>query len=465
MHKLYWKIFLSFWLITILTIVTAAWVTNQVAHNTTAPVNEKFFLDNYANAAVATFESGHHEAFNRWIKYIGFNKKVRIFLLNKNGEVFGMEPIPDIVKTVSQKWKDKKFGNKVFRGRDYLLSTNIIANNGAEYRMMLYFSSPLQSLWNISKRTLATRLVFAMLFSGVICFFLSKYLTKPLISLGYAAKDIASGHLHTRVENTARMRNDEIGELAEEFNLMAENLEQMSSSKQRLIQDISHELRSPLARLHIALEIARKKTQDMASAELDRIELETERLNELIGEMLDLAKMDELRVKLNREDHSLRTILEDIAEDANFEFAKDTPRVIVPDTADIQLTVDRKLLHRAIENIVRNALRYSEPETTVELNLAYADDGKQVVIEVKDRGPGVPEEELEKIFEPFHRVDTSREKKTGGYGLGLAIAMQALHLHGGQITAKNREQGGLKVILSLPAHTRHHWSCHLKVSV
>ncbi len=297
---------------------------------------------------------------------------------------------------------------------------------------------------------LTARLLIAIFISGLICYLLSIYLTQPLRSLRLAAKSLATGKLNTRVGRFVGHHKDEIAELSYEFDSMAEQLETLIKSKQRLLQDVSHELRSPLARLQIAIELGRKKSNNLAKKEFDRMEGECLRLNSLIGEALDFARLDQSTNTLNTSLVNLPTLLEGIINDANYEFTKTTPRVIIGKIEPYQLMLDARLIHRAIENILRNALRYSPTSQVVVISLHKEARQKNVCIDIEDSGPGVPNEQLTKIFNPFYRVDTAREKKTGGYGLGLAIAKQAIQLHNGEIQATNRKQGGLLVRITLP---------------
>lgn len=296
---------------------------------------------------------------------------------------------------------------------------------------------------------LSERLIIAIFISGLICYLLSRYLTKPLHSLSLAAKSLATGKLHTRVGHFAGHNKDEIAELSLEFDSMAEQLETLIISKERLLQDISHELRSPLARLQIAIELGRQKTQALADDEFDRMEAECLRLNILISEILDYARLDQSTNTLNKKATNLPKIITTLVSNANYEFSSDTPRVIIKKLDACQLMLDERLIYRAIENVLRNALQYTPKDHSVYVSLDLDDSLQHVKIIIEDTGPGVPDEQLSKIFNPFYRVDTSRAKKTGGYGLGLAIAKQAIHLHGGSIHASNCVHGGLIVEMIL----------------
>jgi len=296
---------------------------------------------------------------------------------------------------------------------------------------------------------MAIPLLIAIFVSGLICYLLSMYFTQPLRSLRLAAKSLATGQLNTRVGHFFGHYNDEIAELSREFDRMAEHLETLIHSKQRLLQDLSHELCSPLARLQIAIELARIKSP-LANKTFDRMELECLRLNTLIGEALDFARLDKLTDVINKSWIDLPTLITDLIADANFEFAKNRARLNIVNACSYELMGDKRLIHRAIENILRNALRYSPKDKTVVISLHKDFDQHKVYIDTEDNGPGVPEDQLTKIFNPFYRVDTARQKDTGGYGLGLTIAKRAIELHGGEIHVKNRKGGGLMLRIILP---------------
>ncbi|KTD20793.1 sensor histidine kinase CpxA [Legionella lansingensis] len=450
MRSLYWKIFLSFWLATILIIITTAWVTSEIAQKSSIPARERVFMDSYATAAVATFESGRHVALKKWLNHIGASRKMTLYLLSSNGEIVGNQSPPAVVKQISNNLVAEDLDEGVLKFGDIIVSHEILSTSGKAYRLVAVSEKPLAHFVEIPWAGLTIRLAIAIIISGLICYLLSIYLTQPLRSLRMAAKSIATGQLSTRVGRFKGHRRDEIAELSGEFDRMAEQLETIVNSKERLLQDISHELRSPLARLQIAIELGRKKAGQLAGVEFSRMEVECLRLNTLIGEILEFARLDKSFAQLNRTLVDLPSLLEQIITDANFELRTSKPGVFLREAQTCQLFLDERLIHRAIENIIRNALHYSAPNPQVNVSLRFDDNHSQVYIDIEDNGPGVPEQQLEKIFNPFYRVDTSREKKTGGYGLGLSIAQQAIKLHHGFICAMNRKEGGLLVRICLP---------------
>ncbi len=450
MRNLYWKIFLSFWLATILIIVTTAWITSQISRSSSLPAHEQLFMDSYANAAVATYEAGKVVALQEWFKRIGNLRHLGVFLISNNGKIIGSGPVPNKVKRISADFSSNGLDEGILKTGKLLVSHEILSNSGTAYRLVAVMEKPLTHLIQIPWTGLLLRLSIAVFFSGLICYLLSVYLTQPLQYLRQAAQSIAGGNLKTRVQKIAGHQKDEIGELGKDFNSMAEQLESIINAKERLLGDISHELRSPLARLNIAIELGRNKTKDLAEAEFNRMETEVERLNSLIGEILSFARMNRTSISMSLDHHDIADILNHVIDDACFEFDANRRRIQHQKFSPCPAKIDRRLIHHAVENILRNALKYTPEDQSVEIMLECIPEEKKAIISILDNGPGVPDDQLEKIFTPFYRVDTSREKKTGGYGLGLAIANRAVALHMGSVIAQNRPEGGLKIDIILP---------------
>lgn len=314
----------------------------------------------------------------------------------------------------------------------------------------LHPPGPLEQLLNPYR--LAPRLLATFAVTGLIAWLLARSLSAPLTTLRRATQRFAAGDLGTRVRDKIRGR-DEIGALAADFDRMAERIEALVEGRQRLLRDISHELRSPLARLAIALELARQKAGAAAAPALERMEREAERLNELIGELLSLSRI-EAAPPLDPQAVRLDELLSDIAADADFEARNRQCRVELAPAPPLSLQGQGELLRRAVENVVRNAIRHTRPGSTVSLSLepTATASGPQAVIRVRDQGPGVPEAMLEQLFLPFFRIEEARDRQSGGSGLGLAITQRAVQLHGGTVQARNHPQGGLVVELTLPLY-------------
>jgi two-component system sensor histidine kinase CpxA len=249
------------------------------------------------------------------------------------------------------------------------------------------------------------------------------------------------------------VRRDEVAGLMRDFDAMAERIETLLKAQSRLLNDISHELRSPLARLNVALGLARQRAGVESADMLDRIELEASRLNELIGRILTLARLEDGEQRVPQTPVPLNDIVISVTEDAEFEAQARHchVRTSIPE-GNWEVSGNASLLHSAVENVVRNAIRYTQEGTSVDIELARIVTGgtQQAVVRVSDSGSGVPQEALAKLFEPFYRLDDARGRQTGGVGLGLAITERAVRFHGGKVTASNRNGGGLVVEIRLP---------------
>jgi two-component system sensor histidine kinase CpxA len=293
----------------------------------------------------------------------------------------------------------------------------------------------------------APRIAVSILIAGVVCYLLALYLTSPVKKLKAAVQQFAEGNLDVRVSPQLRSRQDELADLGREFDHMAERIAALISAQKRLLADISHELRSPLARLTVALELARKNTTGKGIAALDRIELESERVNSLVGQLLALTRLESGAERVPPECLVLEDIVQLVIDDANYEAKPHHKEVKVLQLASCRVRGSSELLRSGIENVVRNAIRYTAEGTAVEVSLTCPPGA--AVLTVRDYGPGVPEAELTHIFEPFYRVGEARERSSGGVGLGLSIADRTIKLHGGSIRAEN-VPGGLLITIELP---------------
>ena len=297
------------------------------------------------------------------------------------------------------------------------------------------------------------RLLGIGLFGAALCFLLTRNITKPIGRLRAAASDIAAGRLKTRVDPSVRRRHDEIGTLGRDFDRMAEQIEALVVAQRDLLGDVSHELRSPLSRLTVALGLLRQCTSEEAPEYLNRIGLETERLDKLIGQLLTLTRIESGIESTQREKFDLTNLVQEVAADGDFE-ARAHGREVKVARADSCTTLGvPEILRSAIENIVRNAIRHTPPGTSVDVTLQRTSASEpKALLQVRDHGPGVPEKMLQDIFVPFHRVPNQDESNSHGAGLGLAIADRVVRLHEGHIRARNAADGGLIVEIELPVY-------------
>lgn len=286
----------------------------------------------------------------------------------------------------------------------------------------------------------STILLASLVFSALLAW----YVAKPIRVLKRAFDAAADGQLDTRVAPLMGGRRDEIADLGHDFDRMAAQLQAQIAAQRRLLHDVSHELRSPLARMQAAIGLGRQ-SPDKQDTMLERIERESARLDTLVGELLTLSRL-EAGASGRAEHLELVELIAGIADDAQFEAEARGRSLVFSGEGECWTWAQSELIHRAFENVIRNAVKYTAEGTQVDVTVQLSADHVQVV--VADRGPGVPADELEAIFEPFHRSDAGTDAP--GFGLGLAIARRALAAHGGQIHAQSREGGGLVVEMVLP---------------
>ena len=334
--------------------------------------------------------------------------------------------------------------------------------NGTRYEYAWFqppSSNSHQQRWNLLHFAFP-QLPVAITVGGLTTFVLVLLFTRPLVRMRKAARALAGGNLSARVEQSPaaalQSTSDEFQGLVHDFNHMAERLESLVGAQKLLLRDVSHELRSPLSRLSVALELAREDAAPELSEHLARIEREAEKLNQLIGQLLTLSSMEARENTSTFQPVSLNHLCEQILPDAEYEAQQRSCTVMLSEDNECTIRGDYELLYRAIENVVRNAIRYTNPCTQVTVCIAELSfEAKRFAsLEVNDRGPGIPEAELAHIFRPFYRLDYARSSSTGGFGVGLAISERAVRLHGGTIRAINRAVGGTSIVLLFPVDER-----------
>jgi signal transduction histidine kinase len=273
----------------------------------------------------------------------------------------------------------------------------------------------------------------------LLCWALARYISSPIGKLREATQSLAAGELDARVAGEVGNRRDEISALARDFDVMAERIESLILSQKRLSRDVSHELRSPLARMNVALEIARKKANPETIPVLERIDAESQRLNEMISRLLTLSRLETGARDFDQRELNLRSLVEQVAADADFEATALHRSVAISRADDCRVIGSEELIQSAVENVLRNAVRYTPEGSSVDVSLV-AKNG-HAIVSISDQGGGVPEDELENLFRPFYRVGEARDRSSGGTGLGLAIAEQAIKAHNGKISARNSAEG------------------------
>jgi two-component system sensor histidine kinase CpxA len=454
MRSLFLKIFLSYWMAQALFLVLAILVTLA-----TRPSREISNLQaqepKFLNEALQAYQSGGDDGARKYLRNVHDNQHVRLFIFDDQGrDLLGRNPT-DWIERVK---RGRVHTADTFLGRfgpGQFLRQSITADNGRRYLLIIELPPEDHPFFG-PHGVPGLGILIAIISSGLVCYILARYLTSPIVQLRGATQKLASGDLTARAGMPASRRHDEMAELMRDFDRMAERLEDLVTAQNRLLTDISHELRSPLARLNVALELARQRSGPEARSALDRIDRETNRLNQLIQRLLTIARLEAGDESIEKIPVHLEQIINEIAKDAAFEAQGRGCQVEATIVDDCVVVGSPGLLHSAIENVVRNAIRYTHDGTSVEVRLEQGvgqQNGASVpeaVVRVTDSGPGVPEDALDKLFRPFYRIDDARGRQTGGVGLGLAITDRAVRLHGGTIRVSNRPQGGLMVEIRLP---------------
>lgn len=313
-------------------------------------------------------------------------------------------------------------------------------SSDGRYYLILILPASRYGSWFLSPQAL-----YGLGVVTLLCYLLALNLTSPLRKLQKTLERFGQGDLSARTGST---RRDELGQLSRTFDRMAERIQTLLAAERRLLLDISHEIRSPLARLGVVVELAR--SSDDMEGSLNRIQKEADRLNELVGQLLQVTRVEGDHEKLLRDPVRLDELLETIVDDCSIEAHARSCELRLSETPRTTVSGDPELLRRALENIIRNAIRYSPPGEPVDIELDERVGRARV--SVRDRGPGVPPESLGRIFDPFYRVDPDRSRTGGGVGLGLSIARRAVELHDGTLRALNANPG-LQVEIELPKET------------
>ena len=456
MHSLYWRIFLAFWVaLTLILVGTLTVAVNATTHRTDKPWIERAHL--YTQAAHA-FETGGPEALRGWLTSLRGELFSRTFVVGPDGTEMLKRRLPPSIYGPGGAPPSAAEGGDATVGAIAPIGGALILVTapGSAYHVVIgpVRDSPrLFGELELPGVPLALLLI-ALTVSAAVCLFLARYLAAPVDRLRLATRQLANGDLNVRVLPALKGRQDDLGLLAADLDTMAERLRQLLEGKQQLLRDVSHELRSPLARLQLALSLARRDEHG-GERHIARAAYEADRLEQLIARTLKLVRLERPAHELEQTRVDLTELLRAIIADVAIE--ADARGCLVNLEAEGGLAVrgDAEVLRSAFENVIRNAVRYSPCDGVIAISARRILDTEphgNVEVTVRDEGPGVPEKDLGLIFEPFYRVDVAREHRSaGGEGLGLAIAARAITLHGGRIEAHNAPGGGLVVRTILPS--------------
>src|SRR5712671_3049580 len=439
MGRLFWKIFFAFWI----ALMAAAAATGSAVwwhrYSREAPDRELAGAPPdrmITELAASLLTHGGIEPLRQWMAETTSRRPFPLLVVDEAGRDILGRTVPESAllhaRALASEWSARPVARQAAspQGQSYLL---FIPRAAMSPHPSPSYLEPSQLIVIGTASSLAVSALLAW------------YLARPIRNLRWAFNAAADGKLETRVLPRMGRRRDEIADLGRDFDRMAQQLQTLVSAQARLLHDLSHELRSPLARLHAAAGLLRQDPENLPRS-LDRIEQETDRLDALVGEVLDLARLEGGTSPAPTARLDLAELVSNIVEDARFEAQASGREVSLVSLEAAIVSGRADLLHRAIENVVRNAVKYTPAGTEVDIELRATPPC--AILRVLDRGPGVPNDELTRIFEPFYQ--TNSERRADGFGLGLAIAQRAIHLHGGTIRASNQSAGGLRVEIELP---------------
>jgi len=444
------KIFLAFWATVLITAIASAITFWIRAHS--SPYQWHASLIETARrsgeTAIQTYEQNGPVAAAKYMALLKRDHLLNPCLFDRNRNVLAggdCDAVADMLPDLNDPGVPD-FGVRSGIGRVALI---LKGKSGRDYIFATQLPPPLpRGGPRMTRLGFALQWGVALFVSGFICYLLTRYLTAPILRLREAADQLASGDLTARASTRISPRFDELGDLVRDFDAMADRIEDLISRQRQLISDVSHELRSPLGRLNVAIDLARQRKGDDPA--FDQAEQDTALLNEMIGRLLTIAKLDVSARDIPMVEVDLAELVTQIVRNANFESHPDEDRVKLVAESSVTVHGNPELLHSAIENIVRNAIHYTDAGTQVEVLLERDAVQSLARVTVRDHGPGIPDSELTNIFRPFYRVAAARDRQSGGAGLGLAISDRVVRTHGGTIRAQNAIPKGLLIEILLP---------------
>jgi signal transduction histidine kinase len=403
-------------------------------------------LDQYTRSAVKIYEHGGKDRLAEYLQEIQDASFLQSTLLDPEGrDILGRGVPPGAEQVLA---KARATGETQFHTGLVWTGASVDSRPEGRYILVAKVLIPYGLVLGGALDATVFAWLVPALFGALLCLLLARHIAGPIRALQSVAGRIADGDFSVRAYPAMGSRKDELADLARDFDRMADRIQALLRKQLELLGDISHELRSPLTRLNVSLELVRRGERDA----VERMQTDLHRLDTLIGQILALTRLQARGDHKTETPVNLRLIVESVAEDARFEVKEDGKSVVISRVDDCWLNGDPALLRSCIENVVRNAVHYSKPQTEVAISLdIVGGDPDSARILVADHGDGVPPEALSRIFEPFYRVTEAREHQTGGTGLGLSIAQRIAIVHGGSIRAQNRDGGGLEMEIFLPA--------------
>jgi two-component system, OmpR family, sensor histidine kinase CpxA len=445
-RSIYAKIFLWFWVVALGAVAVVMLFANLSGSYPRASLWMSLATGVYARGAVEIYLHGGKSALKQYVSDIERSHGIRATLLDPQDQnLAGMEVPPESLQVLRQA---RETGRDQFRGGIVYTEASPIATPEGTFVLVAQVH-PWQAFENpVLVGRMALKLLIALLCTGLLCLILARHIASPIRTLQLAAGRIANGDLSIRAMPAIAPRSDELATLAADFDRMAERIQHLLHRQQELLGDISHELRSPLTRLSVSLELLRHGENDA----IEQMQTDINRLDQLIGQVLALTRLQMGQGQRISTSVNLKSIIEGVVEDARFEGQKDGKSVVIVHADDCSLDGDPALLRSCFENVLRNAVRHTKENTEVVIAVRRVSvAGKSWAhVTISDHGEGVSGECLPRLFEPFYRANNTRDSRNGGFGLGLAIAQRVVLLYGGNIIARNCETGGLETKIEMP---------------
>tara|TARA_Y100000782_G_scaffold105939_1_gene126391 strand:+ start:23 stop:1360 length:1338 start_codon:yes stop_codon:yes gene_type:complete len=439
--RLFWKVFAVLWLATLL-VGGSGFLVSRTLQQDWLLLQLNPELRDFAEQLVNTYEQGGPRQAQRWLEQQRRTDDLRAHLFDEAGNLLLPGTLPAIPRFAPGPGPDQpRRGDGPGRGRLFQLAWD---SDKASYFVTLHVPPP--ALWETQRAPVALILnvILAMALLALLSLVLSRYLTRPLRQLGSAAQALAKGRFSAGSLQQTSQRRDEIGELAQRFESMAEQVQSLLDSQQQLLRDVSHELRSPLARLRVGLALGSQRDLSADDPLWQRLDRECDRLDRLIDGILTLSRLDSQREPATA--FALDPLVRQVVDDSRFAAAD--LQLDLSGQSDLRLNGWPDQLQAALDNLLRNAVRFSPADGQITIELSGDAHGAQIRID--DQGPGVPDEWLSRLSEPFVRVPG--QSADSGYGLGLTIAQRAIARHGGSLSFARNSAGGLRVTVKLPAN-------------
>jgi two-component system sensor histidine kinase CpxA len=445
--RLFWKIFLPFWVLQ----TSIMLFLSYGIHASFGPEHpwwvqpERRAVPVLARYATWRYSTRGPDGLRELLHGIALEKRSAYWLFDDHmNELSGLWMPSDAMQAIQKALQHE--GISKARNGTFIVE-KLVNDKGRTFVFAGEFFAP--PVYNRLPVSVLFAILLSSLLTSLLCAALAQYLTRPIVRLRDAAHAIARGNLEARAGLSGSTRRDEIADLVRDFDTMAGEIRDLVESNKRMLMGVSHDLRSPISRIRVALSLASTAPEPERSEMLARIEVELLRLNGMIEQILTVARIESGQLKPASAPLSLNQVISEAVEDARFEASQSNVEIVYDESAsELTLTGEENMLRSAFENVLRNAIFYSGDNGRVVISVAF--DPGRASISVRDDGPGVPEAALPQLFNPFYRVDDARGTSTGGCGLGLSIVSGAVKFHNGRVTARNLQPHGLEILIELP---------------